>query len=279
MVLHAQELRYQVYFETDKTEIPDSALIELIHIVHRERISRVLIEGHCDSVGSRAYNLDLSKRRALEVRKLLAQNGIADKYIKTCIGFGKDKPLNENRNDRERQLNRRALIRFFIDEDYKKPVTTQTQTKEIKESQEEKPKPYVLVDGDSIDKKVLAKGRSLVFENLLFEPGRHILREESLPVLRKVFDLLDENPSLELEIQGHVCCTSVETDGHDWDTGLDNLSLARAKVIYEYLVSNGIEKIRLEYKGYGGAYKIHKDESTEENRRVNRRVAFKVINF
>lgn len=279
LALHSwsQEEVYQVYFDTDKSTIPDTALIGLIKITRKQSVSRVLIEGHCDSVGSRAYNKLLSERRANEVFKLLSQNGINKKEIRTCVGYGKDRPQNKNSNEEERQRNRRVRVTFFLDDDRKETSTGQVQQQTKKAIAEAAN--LVLIEGDSISKKVLKEGSRLVFDNLLFEPGRHILRQESLPILRKVYDLLEENPSLELEIQGHVCCTTTEADGHDWDTGLDNLSYARAKTIYEYLVSNGIDKIRLEYKGFGGSQKIKKDESIEENRSVNRRVEFKVTSF
>jgi outer membrane protein OmpA-like peptidoglycan-associated protein len=38
-------------------------------------------------------------------------------------------------------------------------------------------------------------------------------------------------------------------DGLDKDTGLMNLSEARAKAIYDYLIKNGIDARRLDYKG------------------------------
>ena len=54
---------------------------------------RFAIEGHTDAVGNRAYNLDLSQRRAQSVVDFLASKG-ADRTRFTVRGYGFDKPLN-----------------------------------------------------------------------------------------------------------------------------------------------------------------------------------------
>ena len=101
---------------------------------------------------------------------------------------------------------------------------------------------------------------------------------ESLPVLQNLADILKENPTMKIEIQGHVSCTTVELDGYDADTGLDNLSVARAEMVYIHLVHKcGIDKSRLSYKGYGGTQKITQDERTEELQQINRRVEIKIL--
>ena len=53
---------------------------------------RFRIEGHTDAVGSRSYNLDLSKQRAQSVVNFLVANGAKENRF-TVVGFGFDKPL------------------------------------------------------------------------------------------------------------------------------------------------------------------------------------------
>jgi outer membrane protein OmpA-like peptidoglycan-associated protein len=53
---------------------------------------KVLVAGHTDSVGSRAYNLDLSRRRAAALVDYLAQNGVERTRLQ-ARGFGFDQPL------------------------------------------------------------------------------------------------------------------------------------------------------------------------------------------
>lgn len=71
------------------------------------------ISGHTDSVGNRAYNLDLSRRRAESCRDYLVQKGIAAARL-TTEGVGPDKPVDTNDTEAGRQRNRR--IEFSVKE-------------------------------------------------------------------------------------------------------------------------------------------------------------------
>lgn len=258
----AQELHYTVLFDFNKYEIPDTSLVRLVKLIHSNQIERVLIEGHCDSVGSKSYNYGLSKLRANEVKRLLTDNNVLSQNIKTCIGYGKDKPLTDNETEEERQLNRRAHITFYLKEETNTSIIiTQKDTSVV----------------PSFNIKELEVGKNVVLDNIYFWGGRHVIKPESYPELKQLYRLLIQYDRLEIEIEGHVCCTTYQPDGYDWDTESENLSLNRARAIYNFLIENGIDKNRLNYKGYGGSRKINQDESTEELRSVNRRVEFKVL--
>lgn len=258
-----QEKNYTVLYEYNKDAIPDSALIQLMKLIHSNSVERVLLEGHCDSIGSKEYNYELSTRRAESVKKLFIQNGISKSMIKTCIGYGKDKPKVANSDEVSRQLNRRVQVTLYLNEheiDNKLQENIPIAT------------PIVV-----LKKEDLKKDHKIVLKNLLFYAGRHILKQSSYSELETLILLLQENPSLEIEIQGHVCCTTIEPDGYDWDLGTHNLSVMRAKTIYEFLIENNIKASRLTYKGFGGTQKINQDESSEELKAINRRVEIKVI--
>jgi OOP family OmpA-OmpF porin len=101
-----------VLFETGKAELRPGALRNLYPLVtflqkYPER--RVLIEGHTDSVGSEASNLDLSQRRADAVRDFLLQNGVRAAQI-TTQGYGKASPVASNDTAAGRQQNRRVEL-------------------------------------------------------------------------------------------------------------------------------------------------------------------------
>jgi OmpA-OmpF porin, OOP family len=101
-----------VLFETGKAELRPGALRNLYPLVtflqkYPER--RVLIEGHTDSVGSEASNLDLSQRRADAVRDFLLQNGVRAAQI-TTHGYGKASPVASNDTVAGRQQNRRVEL-------------------------------------------------------------------------------------------------------------------------------------------------------------------------
>ena len=101
-----------VLFETGKADLRPGALRHLYPLVtflQKEPQRRVQIEGHTDSVGSEAYNLDLSQRRADAVRDFLLQNGVNSAQL-TTRGYGKASPVASNATTEGRQQNRRVEL-------------------------------------------------------------------------------------------------------------------------------------------------------------------------
>jgi outer membrane protein OmpA-like peptidoglycan-associated protein len=101
-----------VLFETGKVDLRPGALRNLYPLVtflqkYPER--RVVIEGYTDNVGSEAYNLDLSQRRADAVRAFLLQHGVHAAQLATR-GYGKASPVASNATAEGRQRNRRVEL-------------------------------------------------------------------------------------------------------------------------------------------------------------------------
>lgn len=286
----SQEIGYTVHFDVNAAILPDSAMIFLVKMIHAGAVYQVELEGHCDSVGSIPYNKQLSNQRVNAVAKLLLQNGLNESQITRKIGYGKLRPLNANASETDRWENRRVEVRCHRTKPGKESVVVKppasarstndssTRVKPLKQSHSiPKIVHRIELATEEVDTVLLQEGNSLIFQNLLFEPGRHVWKPEAVEVLSSVLEMLQLHSSLELEIQGHVCCTSTEADGYDWDTGLHNLSEARALAVYQFFVQNGIESERLSYKGYGGSRKISWVEDFETDRRKNRRVEFRIV--
>jgi len=71
-------------------------------------IQKVRVEGHTDSQGKDAANLDLSQRRANSVRKrLIEKEGIAPERLE-AVGYGETKPVDNNKTAKGRENNRRV---------------------------------------------------------------------------------------------------------------------------------------------------------------------------
>jgi outer membrane protein OmpA-like peptidoglycan-associated protein len=80
---------------------------------------------------------------------------------------------------------------------------------------------------------------------------------------------MKENPSVSIEIGGHT------DDVGDEKSNLE-LSENRARTVYDYLVEQpGISANKISYKGYGEGLPLN-DNSSEENRKNNRRTEFKI---
>ena len=89
----------------------DRALDRLAQFLKGNPRTRVIVEGHTDSVGSEAYNEELSQRRAQAVTEALSARGVpADQY--QARGLGKEYPVASNETPAGRQQNRRVEIVF-----------------------------------------------------------------------------------------------------------------------------------------------------------------------
>ena len=98
-------------FQTAKYELPEnvSELNLLADFMLNKKNIAILVEGHTDSVGSDAFNDNLSLKRANAVKTYLIGRGIAADKIQVK-GFGKRKPIASNDTDFGRSLNRRTEI-------------------------------------------------------------------------------------------------------------------------------------------------------------------------
>lgn len=114
-----------------------------------------------------------------------------------------------------------------------------------------------------------ATDKTFILQNIFFETGSAKLLPASYPELKNLVNTLQKNPSLQIEISGH-------TDNTGSDGINRQLSEARAKSVYQYLIDQQIDATRLSYKGYGAEKPVATNE-TEEGRRQNRRTEFKIV--
>jgi outer membrane protein OmpA-like peptidoglycan-associated protein len=99
-----------IYFETASDVIKEASftnLDKLATILNEYPEAKVYIEGHTDSDGDDAMNLDLSQRRANSVMAYLSSHGIAAERM-TALGFGETKPVAENTSKAGKAKNRRV---------------------------------------------------------------------------------------------------------------------------------------------------------------------------
>ncbi|MCA1664909.1 MAG: OmpA family protein, partial [Myxococcales bacterium] len=112
----AIEIKQKILFEFGKAAIkPQSflllATVAKIMTLHPD-VTLIRIEGHTDSVGTRAVNLKLSRERAESVRRHLVEvNGVEPSRL-VAAGLGPDRPLDSNATAAGRAKNRR--VEFVI---------------------------------------------------------------------------------------------------------------------------------------------------------------------
>ena len=112
--LLAVTFKGDVTFDTNSTVVRPGLYSELNRVagvLSQYPQTLVRVEGHTDSVGTNEYNQDLSVRRAMAVKSLLVQRGIADSRIDS-VGYGETMPVATNENETGRQRNRRVEIKI-----------------------------------------------------------------------------------------------------------------------------------------------------------------------
>jgi len=114
----------------------------------------------------------------------------------------------------------------------------------------------------------IEEGESILLNNVFFEQGKPILKPQSFPELDRLAQILEENPSIKIELQGH-------TDNVGNKVALQELSENRVMAVRTYLVNKGVKKDRITGKGFGPNKPIAPND-TEENRQRNRRVEFQI---
>lgn len=257
-----------IYFPIDKHILDNAALKRLDSLSGIIQVNgqKIMIFGYADYLGKEDPNQELSESRAQATQEYLLSKGVRKDNILSCTGVGQIKELSQNGHGN--QLNRRTDI--YVKR--LKPLTPpyQEAVKQLKD--EKQPPSHIAQQIADLD-----TGDVMVLNNINFYPSSHQPLEESLPVLMDLVTTMKQVPTLSIKIEGHICCIKDMDDALDTETGDRNLSTARAKFIYAFLIKNGIKRERLRYEGFGRKRPLIEDEKTEEDAKANRRVEIRIL--
>jgi len=222
-------------FDVNKTEIRPQYRDEIAKVgdfMKQYPTTTAVIEGHTDNVGDPTHNSDLSFHRAESVVKYLVDTfGIAPARLK-AVGYGDSRPVASNSTDAGKQANRRI---------------------------------EAIIDCAFDVQKVPPPDRLCVGLNMEFDSGKADIKPQYRDEIAKVGEFMKQNPTTTALIEGH-------TDNVGGFDANMKLSQQRAENVVDYLVKNfGIDKSRLEAKGYGYTRRIAYN-STPEGRQKNRRI-------
>jgi outer membrane protein OmpA-like peptidoglycan-associated protein len=271
-VVKAQDFKdsLTIHFDFNKytlTETENQKLIEFSDFVFSKNktIIKIIIEAYCDSIGSFESNKTLSLNRCKTVNSYFENRKVQIKITPK----GETKFISENKTEVGRALNRRAKIStLYTLKDTIKVSEDSLKTEITKQFSKGK------ISGVAIE-----KGKNIIVKNMNFVGGMHTLVPSGKFATQKLLQTMKDNPTLKIEIQGHICCGKPNEDGLDFETNEYKLSENRAKAVYNYLVENGIDASRMTYIGKKGEFPIVTPEITEADRNKNRRVEVKIIDF
>ena len=240
-VFSQKELKHEVYFETDKYNVPvteESRLLLFISDLVDVDIESISIFGFCDDIGADKYNLKLSQQRADAIKTIFSNNEISESLITNVDGKGEVllKIVNEKDIVKIRGLNRKAEIIV------KPKKTKNNDLTEVTENIKKKAVPEQI-------RGEVKVGDKIIFENILFKTGYSTVTPESKKILESIAKSLVERKDIYFTIQGHVCCTQYSRDAVDRRTKKRNLSEARAEYVYNFFAKKGVDKKRMRHVG------------------------------
>ena len=209
-------------------------------IAQNKQIEITKLQGYCDSIDTKDYNKKLAERRIASVQALLEESGIKMKEDIIRVALGK-----EFKQSKIQAENRKVTL-FYT-------VPTQAIRSELSE------------------KIAKAKvGETVKLPNIYFFNNSARILPKSEASLLELLCVMEENPTLKIEIQGHICCQTV--------FDVNDVSRSRARAIYLYLISSKIDKKRMTFKGYGSSRPVHPiPEKSEQEEEDNRRVEIMIL--
>lgn len=254
------QMMSSIYFQNNSYELNPESKQKLDSLAQLKISLKFKIYGNCDSSGTNEYNSKLSENRANTVRNYL-QNKISENIqLISAIGLGEEKQVNDNSTDELRGKNRRVDI--FVEKTF---------------ASGEKISRNILPSFLSTEISKMKVKDTFALPRVNFVGGRHIWLPEGQSEIVKLLKILKENPTLEIELQGHICCDYENFDGEDLDLKTFNLSFTRANAIKEFLLKNGIDSNRITAKGLGHLNPVAYPEETELDKTKNRRVELVLI--
>lgn len=273
----AQE-QFSVFFDSDKFELKPAEQKRLDDwMVQNQDVKVVGIHGFTDEDGTSGYNDTLAKRRINTIFKAI--NG----KIKLRDDF-KTRSFGELHQHSKIKAENRKVTLFYL---LAKDIPRESEILGIK-TQAPKPKPernypekIVLSNPNGtksefkLDREFMksvdnaAAGEKLKLENLNFQLNTFAIVPESRGKLYELLMVMQDNPGLKIQVEGHLCCMPFDRV---------DLSTQRAKAVKGFLVSNGIAKDRVTFKGFGSTQPIYPiPEKDEAERAANRRVEILIV--
>ena len=97
-----------VYFEYDSSVLSedtrDTLMGNMNWIQNHPEVASLELEGHCDPLGSEAYNIGLGRRRAESVKSFLIEKGVDPSRL-SIISYGEERPISDIDNSKNRRVN------------------------------------------------------------------------------------------------------------------------------------------------------------------------------
>ena len=257
------------YFDNNKFELNKIEQEKFDKWISENKTSKILsITGSTDEVGTSASNDTLSLRRVNFIFSKI-KDKVAVRNDFKSISLGESGATSSNKAE-----NRKAIIHYLLQKDLAKeneilgikPIIIETDDIiPIEEEEMNFPETATLQDKIQLSKK----GTLIRLKDINFYINTFGVMPTSKRAIDELIFVMNKNPKLKIEIQGHICCVNDD---------VKNLSFDRAKQIRRILVSEGISQKRIEVKGFGVSKpKFPIPEKNEFEAARNRRVEIMIL--
>jgi len=111
-ILPEQPVHFILYFKQESTELTAAStktLPEIIQMIADRSSQNISVIGHTDTAGDSDFNLQLSRRRASAIQRLLVEKGVDPAYI-TSTSHGEENPLIKTADNVHEPRNRRVEV-------------------------------------------------------------------------------------------------------------------------------------------------------------------------
>lgn len=257
--------QFNIHFKVGSYSLSGKAqekLDSLAELLLKRKRASLTITGYADYRGKSQENLQLSNKRATAAQDYLAEKGVEQQRIRQLEGKGEAPHGIDSLNEQQLAQDRKVVIKIKWPAPPIKP-----QLRPVAK----RPEPKML----RLD--TLPVGAKIELKDVFFIPGRHYPYPASMIALEGLYETLNTNPSIRIEIQGHICCHKPPGDGMDIDTRKRELSVNRAKYVWLFLVEKGIDPDRMQYKGFASTQPKVWPEMGPADQNANRRVEIEIL--
>mgnify|MGYP000043946188 CR=1 FL=1 len=255
--------QYNKYLSRKRANAIKQLLIDLG--ISRKTIKRIKGKGEIKLIDSYPIEVQRQKNRRVEIKILYkSNNNTQSQRIETVSSDATQ--LKNVKSDRKTEDAQPFFdeIRPSIINNVLKPIEKIEKSTALKE--EKTNTPIVTVETNTTIPKneevapkneddeldiltVMTKGERLTLEEILFVSGTAKLIKSSEVEIKKLAKTLKKNENIKIQILGHVCCAKFGLDGVDDETGERNLSVVRAKAVYDELKNLGVQPGQMIYEG------------------------------
>ncbi len=239
---------FEVRYPLRETVLNKKSIAYLDKLISKNKLApgqKIMLLGYADYRGTAAHNDTVSTERATGIQDYLISKGFSKSDITQCMGKGKiERPGMTGKSGYA--PDRKVLI-----------ITSNAATK--------------------MDIKELQVNETVTLRNIFFEGGLPDIAQSSMPELENLYNFMQQNAKVTIQIEGHVCCKGIPTVNEGPYNDDKVLSQLRAQSIYKYLTAKGINKDRMKYIGFGTSKPKVYPARTENEQQQNRRVEIRIL--